>query len=194
MEEIIKLMVVEDDLDFIYLLKKTLEAQTDMALLGACQNADSAVRMAMDLRPDMVLMDLNLSEAKLDGVDAARSIRVATKAKILILTSFDDPETVLTASVRSFASGYIFKHQPSLLVQNIRELAQGHTAQEYLIMSAILSALSPAEKMVFQMMMGENIDLLSSPKTIANQKTGILKKLGLRSQKEMVHIFETYKK
>lgn len=189
MEEIIKLMVVEDDLDFVYLLKKTLEAQADMALLGACQNADSAVRMAMDLRPDIVLMDLNLSEAKLDGVDAARSIRVATKAKILILTSFDDPETVLTASVRSFASGYIFKHQPSLLVQNIRELAQ-----EYLIMSAILSALSPAEKMVFQMMMGENIDLLSSPKTIANQKTGILKKLGLRSQKEMVHIFETYKK
>lgn len=194
MKDQIKILIVEDDIDFIYLLKKTLEPQQDLVIAGICRDAAAALPAAIAEKPDIVLMDLNLSESKLDGIDAARSIRIATDAKILILTSFDDPETVLSASVEAFASGYVFKYQPALLIQNIRELSHGHTAQEYLIMSAILASLSPAEKMVFQMMMGENIDLLSSPKTIANQKTGVLKKLGLKTQKEMIHIFNIYKK
>ncbi len=194
MKDQIKILIVEDDIDFIYLLKKTLEPQQDLVIAGICRDAAAALPAAIAEKPDIVLMDLNLSESKLDGIDAARSIRIATDAKILILTSFDDPETVLSASVEAFASGYVFKYQPALLIQKIRELSHGHTAQEYLIMSAILASLSPAEKMVFQMMMGENIDLLSSPKTIANQKTGVLKKLGLKTQKEMIHIFNIYKK
>lgn len=194
MNDLIKILIVEDDMDFIYLLKKTLAPQQDMVIAGICRDAAAALPAAMAEKPDIVLMDLNLSESKLDGIDAAREIRIATDAKILILTSFDDPETVLSASVEAFASGYVFKYQPALLIQNIRELSHGHTAQEYLIMSAILANLSPAEKMVFQMMMGENIDLMSSPKTIANQKTGVLKKLGLRTQKELMHIFNVYKK
>ena len=194
MNDRIKILIVEDDIDFIYLLRKTLEPQKDLTIAGICRDAAAALPAAMAENPDIVLMDLNLSESKLDGIDAAKEIRIATDAKILILTSFDDPETVLSASVSAFASGYVFKYQPALLIQSIRELSRGHTAQEYLIMSAILANLSPAEKMVFQMMMGENINLMSSPKTIANQKTGVLKKLGLRTQKELVHIFNVYKK
>lgn len=190
----IYVMIVEDDPDFTYLLKTTLKKTPDITVCAVCTNAACAIELALKSHPDIVLMDLNLSTSHMDGIGAARQIRIQTDAKILILTSLDDPEIIQTASVRSFASGYVFKHQPDLLIDNIRELAHGHTGQEYLIMSSILSELSPAEKVIFQMMMGEEVNLRSSTKTIANQKTGVLKKLGLKSQKELRHIFEIYKK
>ena len=189
----IQIMIVEDDRDFTYVLRATLEKQPDMKVTGVCSTAAAAPVLAKKYRPDIVLMDLNLSASNMDGIEAARMIRIQTDAKILILTSFDDPELIQTASVRSFASGYVFKHQPQLLIQNIRELAHGHTGQEYLIMSSIIAKLSPAEKTVFQYMMGEDVELRSSSKTIANQKTGVLKKLGLKSQKDLKHIFYIYK-
>ena len=194
MSQKIQVMIVEDDKDFTYLLKATLEKQTDIAVTAACTTAAAAIELAKQYRPDIVLMDLNLSAFNMDGIEAARSIRIQTDSKVLILTSFDDPDLIQAASVRSFASGYVFKHQPELLIQNIRELAHGHTGQEYLIMSSIIARLSPAEKMIFQLIMGEAVELKSSTKTIANQKTGVLKKLGLKSQKDLKHIFETYKR
>lgn len=192
MDKKIHLMIVEDDVDFSYLIKTELEKQPDMCVEAVCTDGACALCTALEVKPDIVLMDLNLSEAELDGIEAARNIRIQTDAKILILTSFDNPDIIHDASMRSFASGYVFKHQPELLIDNIRELAHGHTAQEYLIMSMLAASLSPAEKTVFQMMLGKDVDLLSSQKTIANQKTGILKKLGVRSQKELRHIFKIY--
>ena len=61
-----------------------------------------------------------------------------------------------------------------------------------MIRSLILSDLSYAERTVFDMMMGKKIELFSSPKTIANQKTTILKKLGLHSQWELNMVFGDY--
>ena len=46
---------------------------------------------------------------------------------------------------------------------------------------------------VFQMLMGKDIQLQSSTKTIANQKTRILRKLGLDSQKDLMHIFRLFR-
>lgn len=100
---------------------------------------------------------------------------------------------MLRAAKEAFASGYIFKNQPNLLVENILALARGYTAQEYLIASMALSGLTEAEMGVFQMLMGKDIKLQSSPKTIANQKTKILKKLGLESQQELMHIFKLFR-
>ena len=118
---------------------------------------------------------------------------VVIPAKVLILTSLDSPEIVLKAAKEAFASGYIFKNQPNLLVENILALAKGYTAQEYLIASMAISGLTEAEMGVFQLLMGKNIQLQSSPKTIANQKTKILRKLGLESQKDLMHLFRLFR-
>lgn len=160
----LRTLVVEDDHDFRYLISKTLREQPDIELLGS---------------------------SELDDIDAAREIRLTTDAKVLILTAFDDPDTVIKACVQGFASGYLFKSQFASLVQTLRETAKGSMPQGYLIRSAILSALSPAEQTVFELMLGKDIRLQSSPKTIANQKTGVLQKLGLRNQQELVHLFRS---
>lgn len=143
-------------------------------------------------RPDVVLMDLHLGKSSMDGIAISREIRITTNAKVLILTVYDTPDMVMKAAKAGFASGYIFKSQIYLLADSIRAVASGYTAQEYLIASAALSCLSEAELTVFQLMMGKDVPLRSAPKTIADQKTRVLKKLGLDNQRELRHVFRPY--
>ena len=188
----IRVLVVEDDDDFARLILHTLQQSDDLRCVGIAKGRQQAVQMAKQQLPDVVLMDLNLSSSYMDGVDAARGIRTAIHTKIVILTVFENPEIILEASKRSFASGYLFKSQFSLLAGTLRSTVRGHTPQEWMIRSLILSDLSYAERTVFDMMMGKKIELFSSPKTIANQKTTILKKLGLHSQWELNMVFGDY--
>ena len=193
MKEPIRIFIVEDDPDYIYLIEKQLRMHSEIQIVGSCMNQKEAVTMACKCHPNLVLVDLNLGTSSTDGIAVSREIRILTNAKVLILTALDSPDIILTAAKQAFASGYIFKSQPSLLIETIFALAKGYTAQEYLIASAALSCLSEAEFTVFQIMMGKDIKLQSAPKTIANQKTGVLKKLGLENQKELLHVFELFK-
>lgn len=190
MQNPVRILVVDDDPDFLYLIQKTLKRQKSFEIVGCCQHKKDAVTMACTSRPDIVLMDLNLGESSSDGIQISREIRILTDAKVLILTAIDTQDVILKASREAFASGYVFKGQPSLLVENILELSKGHTAQEYLIASSALSCLSEAEMAVFQNLMGKGVQLQSSPKTIANQTTRILHKLGLENKKDLLHVFQ----
>lgn len=193
MQGTVRILVVDDDPDFLYLIQKTLKRQEKFKIVGCCQDKREAVAMACSTSPDIVLMDLNLGESPSDGIRASREIRILTDAKILILTAIETQDVILKASREAFASGYVFKGQPSLLVENILELSKGHTAQEYLIMSSALACLSEAETAVFWNLLGKGVRLQSSPKTIANQTTKILRKLGLESKKDLVHVFSILK-
>lgn len=190
MKEIIKIMIVEDDADFAYLIQKLLKKHKDIEVVGHCSDKKEVFQKVIEEQPDIVLMDLNLGTSTMDGVLLSREIRIHTDAKVLILTASNTPDMILKAAKEAFASGYIFKNQLSLLVENIRTAAAGYTPQEYLIASSALSCLSEAERAVFEIMMGKKNDLQSSPKTIANQKGRIVKKLGLENQKELLHVFE----
>lgn len=189
----IKVMIVEDDLDFIYLIEKMLNRDIEIDYTGYATNPADALDLAYSVHPDIVLMDLNLTFNELDGIETAKKIRCTTKAKVLIVTSFEDMDTMLHACVKSFASGYIFKSQYDSLLPTIKYAASGTTPQEQLIQSLILNQLSDAEKTVLQKVLGEEIAINSSSKTIANQKTNILKKLGLKNQSELNHIFQFMK-
>lgn len=189
MSSSIHIMIVENDNDFAYLIKTAIEAQPDMEMVGCCSAKDQAIVMAIQSNPDIVLMDLNLSSANMDGIDAAKEIHLLTKAKVIILTAFESPKIVIEASKKSFASGYIFKSQFEFLVETIRATVHGHTPQEEMIFSLILNDLTAAEQAVLKNLLGHDRQLLSSQKTIANQKTVILRKLGLKSQKDLEKTF-----
>ena len=191
-EKVIRVMIVEDDRDFVYLIRKSLDKIPEISIVSVCTGKEKAVKEACRTRPDIVLMDLNLGNSSMDGILASREIRILTDARILILTADDSPDMVLKAAKEAFASGYLFKNQMYLLAENIMALWEGYTAQEYLIASAALSCLSEAEMAVFQIMMGKEVLLRSSPKTKKKKKTRILKKLGLENQKELRHIFRLF--
>ena len=185
----IGVLVVEDDEDFCYLIRNTLGREPGMRILGTTANGEEAVALAKKWEPDIVLMDLNLSLAELDGIEAARKIRLTTYAKVILVTAFESQHIVTDACKRSFASAYVFKSQFSILTETVRKTAEGPTPQEMLIFSLIQADLSPAERSVFSIMLGGDVHLQSSQKTIANQKTALLKKLWLKIQKELEHLF-----
>ena len=188
----IRILVVEDDRDFQYLIQQTLAASPDFVLTSCCGNEESACLAAARDDPDVVLMDLAFPSDPMGGVWAARRIRLETRSKVILLTSYEDPATVIRASVESFASAYVLKSQFPLLLPTIRETAQGVTPQAHLICSALLQSLTPAEMAVFQYMLGTPVTLHSSEKTIANQQTSILHKLGLQNKKQLRHVFSSY--
>lgn len=187
----ITVLLVEDDQDFCYLISQAIQGEPDLELVETCAFGEEAVVLAQRLQPDIVLMDLGLA-ASGDGAEAARQIRLTTESRVIILTAFDGPETVIQASVRAFASAYVSKSQFPLLLPTIRETAAGPTPQSHLICAAILRVLSPAELTVFQRMLGREVNLSSSPKTIANQQTNVLRKLELNSKGELAHVFAAY--
>lgn len=190
--EPIRIVVVEDDPDFEYLIEQTLSAHPDFVLAACCRDGEEACLTAQRVRPDIVLMDLALPADPMEGAAAARCIRLKTEAKVILLTSFEDPGIVVRASVEAFASAYVLKSQFPLLVPTIRETARGITPQAHLICSALLQSLTAAEVTVFQYMLGAPVTLRSSEKTIANQQTSVLRKLGLQSKQQLRHVFAAY--
>lgn len=188
----IKVLIVEDDEDFVFLIQKTLQPCEDIQVVDVCNRKENVMKSVRLHHPEIVLMDLHLGESSMDGTDISREIRITTESKVLILTAYDSPDIVLKAAKAGLASGYLFKSQLYLLADSIRAAVSGYTAQEYLIASSALSCLSGAEMAVFQMMMGKEVPLRSAPKTIANQKTRVLKKLGLENQKDLRHVFRMF--
>ena len=193
-KENIRIICVDDDPDFCFLIKSLLEREQDLSLVGAAGNREAALDMVQKHHPHIVLMDLNLApEEELGGIEAAKEIRLVSHAKVILLTAIEDPQLSIEASKKSFASGYIFKSQFELIPETIRATARGSTPQEDFIKALIISELSVAEKTVLDMILGKDIKLLSSDKTIANQKTKIFKKLGVRSGNDLIHLLGSYR-
>lgn len=187
----ITVLIVEDDEDFSYLIREQLTGREDLEVVGCARDRQGALELAKALEPEVVLMDLSLSGGQLDGVEAARDIRIATSSKVVILTVYEDPQVVLEASRRAFASGYVFKSQFALIPETVRATARGTTPQEWMILSLILDQISPAERAVLDYILGRTPEPVSSPKTMANQKTSLLRKLGLHSQRELLQVFRS---
>ena len=188
MNDLHSVMLVEDDPDFVFLIRQAIGQCQRLRFAGAAQSGEEGVALAQELRPRVVLMDLTLP-GSMDGIDAARAIRLATHAKVLLLTSCEDSETIIRASKQSFASGYIFKSQCQTLADTICRTAEALTPQAAMIQELTLSQLSPAERSIAEMLLAGDVAASSAKKTIANQKTSIFRKLGLRSTAELVHIF-----
>ena len=184
----IKVLIVEDDEDFAFLIRQQISKEEDFECVGIAENASNALRLSYKHMPRIVIMDLNLSISDFDGVEISKDIRIQTGAKVIILTSLESTQAVEYAVKKAFASDYLYKSQFSLLCDTIRHVANGNTPHQILIRKLILEDLSIAERSVLDLIIGKNIEIRSSDKTIANQKTSILKKLGLKNTNEIIKL------
>ncbi len=103
-----------------------LDAEDDIEVVGEAGDGDGAVRLAQELEPDVVLMDIRMPG--MDGLEATRRImhdQRLDRVRIIILTTFDVDEYVFEA-LRVGASGFLVKDtEPAELVQAVRAVARG---------------------------------------------------------------------
>ena len=107
-------------------LRTFLNLQDGIDIVGEAADGREAVREALRLDPDVVLMDLVMPE--LDGVGAMRRLRdEAPRSRVIVLTSFLDEERLLPA-IQAGAAGYLLKNaQPSELARAIHAAQRGET-------------------------------------------------------------------
>jgi DNA-binding NarL/FixJ family response regulator len=103
-----------------------LDAQDDIEVVGEAGDGEQAVRLATELTPDVVLMDIRMPGT--DGLAATRRISAdghLADVRVVILTTFELDEYVFEA-IRSGASGFLVKDtEPDELVQAVRVVAGG---------------------------------------------------------------------
>ena len=121
----IRILVADDQAVVRLGFRMVLDSCPDITVVGEAADGRTAVMMAEQLRPDVVLMDIRMPG--MDGIEATR--RLATEAErpvaVLVVTTFELDEYVLGSLVAG-ASGFLVKDvSPEQLVQAVRDVAAG---------------------------------------------------------------------
>jgi DNA-binding NarL/FixJ family response regulator len=205
----IKIMIVDDQSLFREGLRTLLSVQVDFEVVGEAGNGEEALRLAVQLRPDVILMDLRMPV--MNGVTATQRLHgVLPSSKVIVLTTFDDDENVFEG-LRAGAVGYLLKDVSSeKLFEAIRAADRG----EYFMLPSITSKvmaefsrlsrmapaqvealaepLSPRETEILRLVAtgASNRDiaemLVIAEGTVKNHLTNILGKLGVKDRMQAV--------
>jgi DNA-binding NarL/FixJ family response regulator len=140
---VIRVLLVDDQALLRAGFRMLLSSASDIEVVGEADNGGVAVALARDLLPDVVLMDLRMPEV--DGVTATGLISGdprLTGVRVIVLTTFDDEETVF-AALRAGASGFLVKDiEPADLLQAIRVVARGDALLSPSVTRAVIAAFA----------------------------------------------------
>lgn len=212
--EPIKVLLVDDHAMLRDGLRSILQMEPDIAVVGEAEDGEGAVRQAVQLQPDVVLMDIRLPG--IDGIEATRRVKLACPGAAVIMLTMHDDDELLFSAIREGAAGYLLKTLPSAeVVRAVRASARGESlvhpamarkliegfanlsrargdAQPGAARDADESALTPREKEVLGLLVkGESNreiaqHLYLSDKTVKQHMTKILRKLGVRSRSQAI--------
>lgn len=204
MPEKIKVLIADDHTIVRSGLNLLLSSETDIEVVGEASDGALAVKMATDMKPDVVLMDIGMPVV--DGFEATRQIRErAPEVNILVLTMHRCDEYFFQM-LEAGASGYILKGaETGELINAVRSVARGEVflypamarilVQEFLTRSwsdAGEAKLTSREKEILKLIADgysnkEIADrLVVSPSTVHSHSTNIMQKLDLSARHQLV--------
>jgi DNA-binding NarL/FixJ family response regulator len=204
MEEMTRILIADDHQIFRDGLKLLLQAEAGLQVVGEAENGTEAVRLSLELLPDLVLMDLQMPE--LNGIEAVRQITLAApQIKILMLTMFEDDASVF-AAMRAGALGYVIKGmRRENMLRAVRAVAVGESIFSPGIAGRMMGFFSsmqaPASPSLFPQLSSRELEVLAllardyknieiaeklfiSGKTVRNHVSAILSKLHAGSRQE----------
>ena len=198
----LRVLVVEDHPLFRKGVVALLTAEPDLGVAGVAGSGEEAVAQAAELRPDVILMDLQLPG--ISGIEATRAIvAVDPDVRVLVLSLFEDEDSVFLA-LRAGARGYVLKDaDEDELTGAIRAVARGEAIFSRAIAGRVLAFFAqPREPpKVFPALTDREREILGliaqghpnpsiarrlslSPKTVANYVSAIFAKLQVADRAE----------
>ena len=141
----IKIVIADDHPVVRKGLSLLLSSQDGFEVMGEAANGEEAIARALELSPDIMLMDLVMPHV--DGISATKEIlRLKPEIKILILTSFSDANHAIPA-LEAGALGYLLKeNDPEEVIQAITKLVNGEKQIHPKVTEGLLSALQTQRK------------------------------------------------
>jgi DNA-binding NarL/FixJ family response regulator len=202
----LRILIVDDHPLFRDGLRAMFESEPDMELIGEAATGEEAVVLASRLLPDVALMDIQMPD--MDGIEATRRVIAASpKTRVLMVTMFEDDESVL-AAMRAGARGYVVKGMRSAdAIRAIRAVAEGEAIFSPAIAGRLVSMLADAKQSARPAAFPEltererqTLDLMAqghknaaiaerlhlSPKTVRNYVTSIFDKLELADRSQAI--------
>jgi NarL family two-component system response regulator LiaR len=196
----IRILITDDHVVVRRGTQALLATEPEIEVVGEAKNGEEAVAKALQLQPDVILMDLEMPI--MDGIEAIRRITASRpEARVLVLTSFATDDKVFPA-IKAGALGYLLKDSsPDELVRAIRQVYRGESSLHPTIARKLLQEMSrpshkpPTEdpltdrevevlKLVAQGRSNQEIadELVISEATVRTHVSNILGKLHLASR------------
>jgi two-component system, NarL family, response regulator LiaR len=161
MSQVIRVLIVDDHSIVRKGLCMLISGEEDMEVLGEASNGIDAVRLAGQLRPDVILMDLMMP--RMDGIQAIREIQsTGATARILVFSSYSDDDKVIQ-SIKAGAIGYLLKDaQVDEIVEGIRDAYNGRPVLNPLVAKKLMHELTtrPAVLDNQEMLTGREVEVL----------------------------------
>lgn len=196
----ISIVLADDHRIFRYGVKKILEREMDIEIVGEAENIVEAYEQCKLLAPDLILMDIGFPNSC--GVKLAKQITDQLKTKILALTSYDENKYVVEM-LRAGASGYLVKNStPAELISAIKAIHSGHSyfsqnlsktifenAKKEKILQSKMGGFSVTTreleilKYISEEMTNKEIaqQLYISPRTVETHKRNLMQKLKVKN-------------
>jgi len=187
-------------------IKQLVEMESDITVAGEASNATDGIRLATELEPDLILMDLNMPE--INGIEALKKLRELNISSRIIMFTVSDQEDDVVSALRAGADGYLLKDmEPEDMIAQLRQAAVGKMVISDRLTTLLAEALrsnkpqkasrpdfdslTPREKDILRLiaeglsnkMIGRKLDI--SDGTVKVHVKHLLKKLNLRSRVEV---------
>jgi len=183
----IRLVVVDDHAVVRGGLEQLLSGVEGIEVVGTAADGEEAVAIVRDLRPDVVLMDLQMP--LLDGVGATRAIVAEALSQVLVLTSFSDGDRIV-AALDAGAVGYLLKDaDPDDVIAGIRAVNRGESPLNPRAARQLLSARSSSPTPA-DLTRREHEVLLLVRDGLANKQ--IARRLGISERTVKAHLTSTF--
>jgi len=201
----IRVLLVEDHPVMRQGLALLLERETDMLVCGEADDVASALRAALELRPDVVVVDITLKNS--NGLDLIKELRRRAPLLPVLVFSIHDEAVYAERALQAGARGYVMKHEATeKLLDAIRCLSRGESyfsehVQERVLRQAgrggrqnrdSVQALSDRELQIFELVgrglgtrvIAERLEI--SVKTVESHLARIKEKLDLKNHTELL--------